>query len=214
VTARMDICVLHSGGLDSTAALFFYLSRGFRVQGLHVDYGQAAASTEKKFARELSNDLGIAAPIEVRSPIGKILPDHMMMDGLQNNFSSKDRFERLSDEFFPNRNLFLLTLASVYCHGHRCNTIALGIIDSGEFSYSDTDQYFLRYARRLFGHTVDMEIEAPLIRWNKKRVVKYIRKAGLNPNKTYSCNTQAPRPCERCASCLERRAALSPEAHT
>jgi len=53
------VCVLVSGGLDSAACVDFYVQSGFAVNGLFIDYGQAARIQEERSAGRVANHFGI-----------------------------------------------------------------------------------------------------------------------------------------------------------
>ncbi|MBK9333895.1 MAG: 7-cyano-7-deazaguanine synthase [Ignavibacteria bacterium] len=106
------ICVLHSGGIDSTAVIQYYLNLNKIVQPLFIDYGQISAKTEFKYSQKIANYFKINKPFFVNlRKFRDINPDHSL-------FSGKDRgnfHDSFKNQFFPNRNLLLLTIGSVYC---------------------------------------------------------------------------------------------------
>ena len=55
----MDVLVLMSGGIDSTACAHFFQQREDTVRGVFVDYGQLAAKAERRATTEITTFLGI-----------------------------------------------------------------------------------------------------------------------------------------------------------
>jgi 7-cyano-7-deazaguanine synthase len=177
------------------------------VQPIHVNYGQAAELTEWSFCKTIAKKLKLNNPLKIDAELKHVFSKHCLISGKTKNHK-KGFLKKFAEEFFPNRNLFILTIASIYCYQNQINTIALGIIDGGSFSYSDTDYAFLKKANRLFNHTLDINIEAPLIKWDKQKVAQYLKKNKFDLCNTYSCNIKPNIPCGRCAACLERNAVL------
>ena len=54
-----NICVLLSGGIDSSACAYFYHKMGFLVECIFFNYGQAASAKEEKASKNIANHLGI-----------------------------------------------------------------------------------------------------------------------------------------------------------
>ena len=47
----MDAWVLLSGGIDSAACAYYFQQRGDNVEAVFIDYGQAAAHAEFRYAQ-------------------------------------------------------------------------------------------------------------------------------------------------------------------
>lgn len=202
------IGVLHSGGIDSTAVMQYYLNQGERVQPIVVNYGQIMASTEIHQSKAIAKYLKVSPPVilDIKS-VKELIPLHPLMSGKtkpQKSFKQDFR-----SQFFPNRNLLLLSVASIYCYQKNISEMALGIISGGNTGYADTGKPFLKMANKMFFDSVGINILAPLITWNKQRVVKYLTSHHIDINITFSCNTRSKSHCGQCASCIERKIAMS-----
>lgn len=202
------ICVLHSGGMDSTCVILWYLSRHYDIQTIYIDYGQATAPTEWNYCKLVAGLLHLPSPVKITGRLNHLIKSHSLISGKKKKYSEECLINNFLDEFFPNRNLYLLTLASIYCFQNNINEIALGIIDGGEFSYTDTNAGFLRKANSLFSHTLNIKVNAPLIKWDKQHVVQYLKSNNMPVENTYSCNIQNIKPCGKCAGCIERNLSL------
>jgi 7-cyano-7-deazaguanine synthase len=90
----VDVCVLASGGIDSTACINFYLSLGHKVLPLFVQYGQAACNAERRSIHAVCRHFGLR-------------PRVVTVTG----------FNRLSSGEICGRNLFLVSVALMGIHG-------------------------------------------------------------------------------------------------
>ncbi|MEZ5045678.1 MAG: 7-cyano-7-deazaguanine synthase [Chitinophagaceae bacterium] len=199
------IGVLHSSGMDSTAVLLWYLQKKKKVQPIFIDYGQKAAKKEWAATQKIAHLLKLPKPVRCVSKVNIEDWKHIMMNKTASK--KKDYEEYFYQEFFPNRNTFLLSVASMYCAQHHIHQLALGIIDGGDSCYSDTNKTFVRKINTLFNHTLQINVKAPLIEWDKKRVADFLSEMKFPIHYTYSCNISNV-PCGLCASCIDRATTL------
>ena len=59
VSEGKHVLVLLSGGIDSSACLVFYLTQGFSVSALFVDYGQVSKGREESAASAMCAHYGV-----------------------------------------------------------------------------------------------------------------------------------------------------------
>lgn len=57
--SKEEVCVLASGGIDSTACINFYLGRGYGVLPLFVRYGQPACAAEDRSVHAVCKHFGL-----------------------------------------------------------------------------------------------------------------------------------------------------------
>jgi 7-cyano-7-deazaguanine synthase len=57
---KHSVRVLMSGGVDSTACAALYLAAGREVEGVFVDYGQAASMAESDAAQRVADYYGVS----------------------------------------------------------------------------------------------------------------------------------------------------------
>lgn len=202
------ICVLHSGGLDSTAVLLWYQKKRYQTRSLYIDYGQTTAPTEWKTVKQIHRLLKLPDPIKIMGALEIPNLVHRLLQHGVYKRKKEDFVDHFQAEYFPNRNIYLLTLASMYCYSIRYNDIALGIIDGGDYGYPDTSNVFLKQVDKLFKHTLNMRVHAPFITWNKNQIVQFLNSNGFPPEATYSCNIHSKLACGSCAACTERTIAL------
>lgn len=179
-SARPEIAVLLSGGIDSMACADFYGSMHRPVCGIFVDYGQAAASHEATAAEAVARHLAIQLlVIAVRGPRTK------------------------GEGEIPARNAVLACAAAME-RPPSVIAIALGI--HAGTPYADCSPAFIAAAKRLLqlqGTPVD--VVAPFLDWQKREIIEYAMKRRLPVELTYSCESGKLPPCGTCMSCLDRR---------
>lgn len=120
---------LHSGGLDSTAALLWAIETYDEVVPLFVDYGQDARDVA--MAGEQLSQLGlmgkhryIKTDIFARSG----LYSSMTMAGMKGDEVDSEGFV---NAFLPNRNLVLLTIGFNLCITEGADYLVVGVVAEG-----------------------------------------------------------------------------------
>jgi 7-cyano-7-deazaguanine synthase len=159
----LDILVLLSGGIDSTACVEYYISRGYSVSALHINYGQPNCIQEQTAAASIAD--------HYRIPLQQI--------------SIKD--VSFAEGYIAARNAVLLCLALMLSRG-KWNLIALGI--HADTPYSDCSPEFVRLMQDVFniyehGRT---RVTAPFLTWTKSEIFDYARTQGVPLHLTYSSN--------------------------
>jgi len=191
------VCVLLSGGIDSTACVSFYLGQHFSVRALFIDYGQLAANAEWEACQKVCDYLDLKAVRMDVKGFGQLIPS-----GLTN-----DSLEIAKEAFVPTRNLLFLVLGSAYGYVKSALVIALGLLSNPIFPDQTSD--FVEESERTISKTLglDVKILAPLLSLNKLDVLKLAHRYDFPMEYTYSCHSGDKRPCGHCISCKERIAA-------
>jgi len=174
------VAVLLSGGIDSTACVDLYLDIGRPPIGVFIDYGQPAATDERK-----SVDL---------------ITRYYSIPLLCCTWSSPSR---KSPGFIQGRNAFLLTSALLEIP-QQILLVALGI-HSGT-SYPDCSVEFLVRMQAVIDSSSKngLQIAAPFINWTKSEIIDYCCYRKIPLEMTFSCE-QGGKPCGECLSCRDRR---------
>lgn len=177
----MRAYILLSGGLDSMAAINFYIDLGYDVKGIFCDYGQPSRVQEYKSAKRISDYFNIDLQY-------LHLPD-LDIDGG-------------GEIIGRNALLVLQVLAKIKSD---CYKIVLGI-HSGT-SYVDCSEIFVEKINDVIDLYSGGKIicEAPFIKWIKPEIIGYIMLKSLPYHLTYSCEYGLDPPCGRCSSCLDRK---------
>jgi 7-cyano-7-deazaguanine synthase len=121
------------------------------------------------------------------------------------------------DAFLPTRNLLFVVLGAAYAFGINCDVVALGILANPIFP--DQKDEFFKLAEACVGAALDRKVKVltPLIRLDKREILKLARKYEIPLEMTYYCHAGRDLPCGKCISCKERIAAengLSQEDHS
>ncbi len=179
VVVDNTVCVLFSGGIDSTACISFYKKTKTSVMGLYLDYGQLAAKREMKAIRKISSQLDIKVKIISLSNI------KMKKGGL-----------------IIGRNAFLLTTALLVIPNN-VSVISMGIHSGTD--YSDCNKRFINKMQQIFDiYTLGaVQIDVPFIEWTKVDIWNYCKDNNFPLNDTYSCEIGLDQPCNRCLSCKD-----------
>ncbi len=181
-SAKINVLVLLSGGIDSTALIHFYKSQGSNVNGLFVDFGQISGKREKKASELISRHF-------------KIKLYKLKYSGIK----------RWKGGYIPGRNAFLLHTALMnfpFTDG----IIAIGI-HSGT-NYIDCTQDFTTMMQKSFDLYTDgqVNIGTPFLDWKKSEIYYYSQTNKIPLHLTYSCELGKEQPCGECASCKDLEA--------
>lgn len=177
---RHAATVLISGGMDSIACAHFLQSKGHKVQGVFIDFGQPAAQQESRAATLLAHHINI--PLACYKINGK------------NSYTSGE---------LPGRNAFLI-FSSILLSNQHSGLVGIGI--HAGTPYYDCSPSFFDSMTRLLAEYFDGKVTlvAPFLDWTKADIFDYFVSSGLPLNKTYSCESSSSMPCGICASCHDR----------
>ena len=195
--------VLLSGGLDSAAVLF--LGAPDATQALFIDYGQASARGELDAATRLTAQRGV--PLEVA-----VVPDLARLGAGRLSIRPAARIsdgatELQQEEWFPARNLVLISLAGALLAREGGGELCLG---AGDAVYRDGRPAFFKTAQAALRASLPENIPVRISVAGRSRdsVLAEAVAEGLDLRTTFSCNRRGDRHCWRCASCRDRAALL------
>jgi len=173
--------VLFSGGIDSTACLYYYLSEKFNVECIFVDYGQKSKKYELDSARKIAEYYNV--------PLKEL------------RFCNSKNFH--SGEIIG-RNSFLI-ISTIMNVDNYCGILAMGLHEGTP--YYDCSELFVNTMNNLLKGYLNGKIllDTPFIKWNKSMIVDYCIDKGIPLDLTYSCENGTNPPCGTCLSCLDRK---------
>jgi 7-cyano-7-deazaguanine synthase len=170
--------VLLSGGIDSSACVHYYLSAGYNVVGLFIDYGHPASGCEKLASAKIAEAFGI----------------YLHTLKITGAFVSAGEVR--------GRNALLVCSALMYMN-MECGLVVLGIHAGTD--YSDCSPSFISKVQEVADLYADgrIQIAAPFLQFSKADILDYAKKHDLPLALTYSCESGNLPPCGRCLSCRD-----------
>jgi 7-cyano-7-deazaguanine synthase len=193
----MKAVVLLSGGLDSTTALYWAKKRGRNCVALSVRYGQ-------RHVREMSAARAVAKAAKVS--IHEVTVSLPWLSG-----SSKIGQGGIPSTYVPGRNTVFLALAVSLADAIGAGEIVIGANALDYSGYPDCRPPFLhafakvaRLGTKRGAEGRALKVSAPLLRLDKKGIVRLAAKVGAPLSATWSCYAGGTRPCGRCDSCQLR----------
>ena len=176
------VLVLLSGGMDSTAAVAFYLEQRCDVDCLFVDYGQVAATREFVAAQRVA--------AHYRVPLRRVT-----CAGLRTKAGG----------LVLGRNTFFLFIALMEFDAPS------GLIAAGVHAgtpYYDCGGAFIERTQSVFDGYADgrIRIGVPFLTWSKRVIWEFCQDKRVPVLMTYSCELGREQPCGECRSCKDLEA--------
>lgn len=212
----MRVCVLLSGGIDSTTCLGLAVDKygAQNVETLNIVYGQ-------KHDKEIQNAKLIADYYNVNYTlidISEIMKysDCSLLQHSDKDIKHESYAEQLSkmggegtvDTYVPFRNGLMLSVATSFAISKNCDLIFYGAHadDSAGRAYPDCTPEFSQAMNTAIyegsGKTVKMV--APLLNWTKSEIVGFGLKHNVPYSLTWSCYEGGEYACGTCATCIDR----------
>ncbi len=209
--AKKKAVVLLSGGLDSTTALYWALKQGYAPVALAVLYGQRHA-VELKAARAVAKTAGVPLhEVTLSLPwlSGSSLTNKTM--ALPRVALAKIGVGGIPSTYVPGRNTMFLSLAASLADAGGASAVVIGANALDYSGYPDCRPPFLdafakvaKLGTKRGAEGGALKVLAPLLRLDKKGIVRLAAKVGAPLSLTWSCYAGGTRPCGRCDSCQLR----------
>jgi 7-cyano-7-deazaguanine synthase len=203
--------VLFSGGLDSTTALAWALSRYGKVYALTFDYGQRHR-IEIALARRTARRSGVphaVLKVDLRPVGGSALTDPRLP--LPRAPRRRGRASGPPATYVPFRNGIFLALAAAWAEARGVRDLVCGFHVADSPDYPDTTPAFVKAMEKAvragtkaaFGGPAP-RIVAPLLGLDKPDIIRLGLRHGADYAYAVSCYAGSERPCGACASCRFR----------
>lgn len=200
--------VLLSGGLDSTTTLFYVMHKNFKPVCLIFDY-------EQRHRKEVTSAIKIAKYLKLRYFVVKIsFPwkgSSLLDKKISIPQSHKINFAKIPSTYVPARNLIFLSYAVSLAETIKARYIFYGANQIDYSGYPDCRQIFIKMLQKTVtvGTKAGVEgkkikIIAPLINYNKEKIVKLAVKLNVPLHLTWSCYKGGKIPCGKCDACKLR----------
>ncbi len=196
--------ILLSGGIDSTTTLYFAKKKGYKLTGLIFDYGQRHKK-EIGFAKRIAKFNKIKCYLEkidiswtnssLTNPKIRV-PKNRSLKGFA-----------IPSTYVAGRNIIFLSYAGSLAETIGAKRIFIGAHIQDYSGYPDCRPEFLKSFERALNKglkTSGIEIKAPLLKMNKKEIIKLGLKLNVPFEYTWSCYSGQKNPCCECDSCRFR----------
>lgn len=177
VSKIKKVLILVSGGIDSTACIHYYKSRGFLVETLFVDFGQLSLRQERTAVKRITSYYKVKTNIvQVKS---------------NRNFKGGE---------ISFRNIFLISAALLGLKNFR-GLVSLGIHSGTD--YADCSPSFVRVTNSILDIYANgtVILETPFLTFSKSEIIEYCISNEIPLHLTYSCELGLNQPCGKCLSC-------------
>jgi 7-cyano-7-deazaguanine synthase len=195
------VCVLTSGGIDSTVLVADMLGRGYEVHPLYIRCGFVWERAEQWWLERLMRALHKPRlkPLAVAdAPMAGLIGRHWSLT----RHGTPSASAAWDSVYLPARNLILLTQAALLCRDRGIALVVTALLKGNPFA--DATDKFMRDMEKVLAASIGrkIRIQAPYRRLSKSRVVS--RVPGFPLHLTFSClRPRGRKPCENCSKCAE-----------
>lgn len=216
----MKILVLSSGGVDSTTCLGLAVKEAGaeNVLALSIYYGQKH-DKEIRAAKAVAEYYGVA---RMELDLSTIFADSncSLLKQSTEEIPQESYAQQIRETggahpvstYVPFRNGLFLSSAASIALSHGCEKIMYGAHadDAAGAAYPDCSLDFVTAMNRAIveGTGGQLRLEAPFVSVNKAQVVKTGLELGVPYQLTWSCYEGGDKPCGRCGTCIDRKAAF------
>ena len=203
---------MFSGGLDSTTALCWALSKGYDCLAVSFDYGQRH-SRENAAARAIARRLRVKL-YEIKLDFPWFRTSSLVNPGMKLPDVKLSKIGRKGDipsTYVPGRNLVFASAGFSLADAEGAEAVVLGpnVVDYS--GYPDCRPEFYRalskaaaYGTRSGAGGEKIKLLTPLIKLSKAQIARLAVKLKAPLELTWSCYRGGKKPCGRCDSCKLR----------
>ena len=201
-----DVCVLASGGIESSVLLADALTRYDKVVPVyvknHLRWEDAELFWLKKYLRNLRSDK--LKPLQILELTMRDVYDaHWSITGIKvPGAGSRDE-----SVYLPGRNIVFLSKAGCFAAVHKIASIEIGVLKGNPF-HDSSKVFFKKMSQVLsIGLAEEIQVKAPFHNMVKEDVILMGKKLVLDS--TFSCiNPKGYDHCGDCNKCMERKKAF------
>ena len=201
-----SVCILASGGIESSVLLSDALNRYDKVVPVyvknHLRWEDAELFWLKKFIRNLKSDK--LRPLQILDMTMRDVYDaHWSITGIKvPGAASKDE-----SVYLPGRNIVFLSKAGCFASVNNILSIEIGVLKGNPFH--DSSKAFFKKMSQVLSMGLDqaISVKAPFHNLKKEEVILMGKKLVLDA--TFSCiNPKGYDHCGDCNKCMERKKAF------
>jgi 7-cyano-7-deazaguanine synthase len=209
---KLAVCLM-SGGMDSTTLAYLARNQGYRIIGLHVNYGQRTESKELRCARRIADLIRTVEFIEISVDYlarfgASSLTDHTIMVEAYD-----PEREAVPTTYVPFRNANLLSIATSLAEARCASAIFIGAQAQDYSGYPDCRAEFMDAFQQVITlgtrEGTEIRLVAPFLDMKKADILRIGLTLGVPYQETWSCYRDSDLACGRCGSCHFRKAAFA-----
>lgn len=208
---RPRAVVVCSGGMDSTALLAQYVTRGFDPIVTSFNYGQRHVR-ELESAVAIAQHYGLEHLVVDLTDVGSHLRGSALTDDTVDVPEGHYTAETMVATIVPNRNAIMANVAVGIAISHQAGIVALGVHSGDHAVYPDCRPEFIdalnvmvRFANA--GGLVPV-VEAPFVNLTKADIAALGHEYDAPFALSWSCYQGGEIHCGRCGTCVERAEAF------
>lgn len=218
---KEKVCVLCSGGMDSSFMLVLLSEAGYEVLPCYMDYGQKVKVKEVAALRAFCEKYGFAEPRIFHIPMHDVFGDFWAVKGDTIPEYTGD----IAKEYIPARNILFITKLAAFMQLNGIEKLALGAqatdcMPDNNRRFFDTMEETLAIGMgalpgvgklkpiKYKGEAWRLRILSPLVQMRKADVAEGFRGRNLDPTLTWSCYDYKDEHCGVCWQCYERHEAF------
>ncbi|MBQ9362992.1 MAG: 7-cyano-7-deazaguanine synthase QueC [Bacteroidaceae bacterium] len=203
-----DSAIILSGGMDSVTMLHEFASD--IALAISFDYGSNHNAREIPFARLHCQQLGIP---HIVIPLS-FMPQYFkssLLEGAEAIPEGHYTAENMKSTVVPFRNGIMLSIACGIAESHGLQRVMIANHGGDHTIYPDCRPEFITAMSRAMTTGTDTHvcIHAPYTNISKSEIALHGKALGIDYSQTWSCYKGGTHHCGQCATCLERREALS-----
>lgn len=206
------VCLL-SGGMDSTTLAYLASDMGYRILGLHLNYGQRTEGKERACAKTVASLLNAKEFLEIDLSYLKIIGHSSLTDHALPVDSFREDREGIPNTYVPFRNANLLAIATSYAEARSAEAIFIGVQAQDYSGYPDCRPAFIEAFQKVIEtgtkDGTSIRLLTPFINMTKKDILREGLRLKVPYNHTWSCYKDQERACGECGACHFRLAAFS-----
>ncbi len=200
--------IVLSGGMDSVTLLYDY--RAYIGLAVSFDYGSKHNASEIPYAQEHCKVLGIPHITIALDFMNQHFRSDLLRSG--GEIPKEDyNAENMRSTIVPFRNGIMLSIAAGLAESHDLNCICLANHFGDHTIYPDCRRSFIEPMGDAVqaGTSNGVRVFAPYTDWSKTDIARRGKELGIDYSRTWSCYEGGDIQCGVCATCRERRMAMS-----
>lgn len=200
--------LLFSGGIDSSVALFWALSKGWEVVPLTINY-KDRPEAERRAMRSILKKAGVNSLIEIPLEFMKDVEELKKIEAVPSNLTDAP------ESYIPARNMVFYAIAAYFAETLEASAIIGGHNQTDPKIFPDSGTKFFRrlgivFEQGLMSYTKNpVKIVLPLSRYTKAQIVRLGRRLAAPLEITWSCEFDGKEECGNCPSCKDKERAFA-----